>query len=429
MLTQQITYQAAHDSLTGLSNRREFSRQTARITDKGPHALLYMDIDHFKIVNDRCGHTAGDNLLAQVADTIKAQCKEKDLLARLGGDEFVLLSWKCDREEAVDLAERLRKAVKGINFVWQERRYAITISVGIACFEDVKCLPFEHILGLADSACFLAKEKGRNRVQLSTMADEEVVHQQRDMDNVTRLKQALEDGRIELHIQKIIAFGSTINLPPFYEVLARLRDLDGTLIQPAAFVSAAERYGVIEELDNYIVRKAFESLHSLSGDKPQPTLFINISSITLSSSGFLVRIKDLLLCFAAVSPAQICFEITETAAVANVRKTADAMLHLSKLGFRFALDDFGSGMASFSYLQQLPVQFIKIDGEFVRSILKDETNAIIVESVIKVARSMNVQSIAEYVENEEILLRLKRIGADYGQGFVLHMPEPICNII
>ncbi|MCG6116161.1 MAG: EAL domain-containing protein [Mesorhizobium sp.] len=425
LLAQKVTYQAAHDSLTGLCNRREFSRQTEQATGAGPHALLYMDIDHFKIVNDRCGHAAGDELLLEVTRTVKENCEEGDVLARLGGDEFALLRPGCGSKEAVALAEVMSKAVKGINFVWHGKRYGITLSVGVACFGDAEGVPFEQALGLADSACFLAKDKGRNRVQLSTSSDEEVVLKQRDMDDFTRLKQALADDRIELHVQKIVSFGAKRNEPPFLEVLARLRDLDGTLVQPSSFIPAAERFGLIEELDRHIVRKAFSSLQSLRLADRQKVYFVNLSGVTLSSPCFPAFIDKLLIAFPAVEPAQICFEVTETVAVANVRRIAESMRRLTERGFRFALDDFGSGMASFAYLRHLPAQFVKIDGEFVQSILEDTTNAVIVESVIRVAQSMNMLTIAEYVENDALISTLNEMGVDYGQGFALHRPEPI----
>ncbi|MCG6116127.1 MAG: EAL domain-containing protein [Mesorhizobium sp.] len=425
LLARQVSYQAAHDSLTGLCNRREFSRQTKQSTGAGPHALLYIDIDHFKIVNDRCGHAAGDNLLVEVARTIRENCKDSDVVARLGGDEFALLRRDCGCEEAVALAENMSKAVKGINFVWQGKRYGITLSVGVARFGEAECVSFEQALGLADSACFLAKDKGRNRVQLSNSSDEDVVLKQRDMDDFTRLKQALADDRIELHVQKIVSFGAERNEPQFLEVLSRLRDVDGSLVQPASFIPAAERFGLIEELDRHIVREAFSSLQSMRSANRQRVYFVNLSGVTLSSACFPAFIDHLLASYPAVAPTQICFEVTETAAVANVRRTADSMTRLTEKGFRFALDDFGSGMASFSYLRHLPAQFVKIDGEFVQSILEDTTNAVIVESVIRVAQSMRMLTIAEYVENDALISTLNEMGVDYGQGFALHRPEPI----
>lgn len=426
-LAQEVSYQAAHDSLTGLSNRRDFAEKTDNLPSAGPHALLYMDIDHFKIVNDRCGHAAGDQLLKEVASAIAHQCQSDDVLARLGGDEFALVRWNCGREDSAALAESLRRAVKDIDFVWKSRRYGVTLSVGIACFGEAGAGATEQALGLADAACFLAKEKGRNRTQISSTTDEEVLLQQRDMDNATRLKLALADDRLELHVQRIVPLGSDSHGNWMFEVLARLRDIDGRLVPPRSFIPAAERFGLIDDLDRHVLQKAFSGLQAMEGPGRKATYFINLSGTTLGTDSFPDFIAKLLASYPEVDASQICFEVTETAAVPNVRRTAASMRLLVEKGFRFALDDFGSGMASFSYLKQLPVQFVKIDGEFVRTILEDEINAIIVASVIQVARSMNVLSIAEHIESEELAGKLRQMGADYGQGFALDRPVSMAS--
>lgn len=427
-LAQEVTYQAAHDSLTGLCNRREFGRRTQDMTGPGSHSLLYMDIDHLKIVNDRCGHAAGDSLLVQVAAALLSQCDEDhDLLALLGGDEFALVRPDCSLEDAVALAHRLCRSVKDINFVWQGKRYGVTLSVGVVNFGEEATVPFESALGLADAACFLAKEKGPNRVQVSSATDAEVRQQQQDMDDVTRLREAMRQDRIVLHVQKIIALQPGPDQPgAFHEVLARLQDSDGIMIPPGSFIPAAERFGLIEELDRHIVCKVFAHLQTQPTDHRDSTCyFVNLSGLTLSAQGFLGFIQGSLAAYPAVRSAQICFEITETAAIANVHRTADAMRSLIDMGFRFALDDFGSGMASFAYLSHLPVQFVKIDGEFVQAILKHPTGGIIVEAVCKVARAMNMKTIAESVEIDELIPRLRSMEVDYAQGFALHQPEPI----
>ncbi len=427
-LAQEVSYQAAHDALTGLCNRREFGRKTQDIAGSGLNALLYMDIDHLKIVNDRCGHAAGDSLLIEVATALRSQCDdERDLLARLGGDEFALLRRDCSQEDAVALAHRLCKAVKDINFFWQGQRYGVTLSVGVVTFGDDETLPFEAALGLADAACFLAKDKGRNRVQVSSESDEEVWQQQQDMDNVTRLREAMREDRVILFAQKIVGLQDGRNRPAdFYEVLARLRNGDGTIIPPSGFIPAAERFGMIEEFDRHIVGKILAHLQARSAELPdEACYFVNLSGATLSASGFLEFIESSLAAHPAVHSSQICFEITETAALANVQRTAGAMRSLIDMGFRFALDDFGSGMASFTYLSHLPVQFVKIDGEFVKGTLNHSTCAIIVEAVSKVARAMDMCTIAESVEFEELIPRLRSMGIDYAQGFALHHPESI----
>lgn len=428
ILSQEVSYQAAHDSLTGLCNRREFARQTQNIEEPGVHALLYMDVDHLKIVNDRCGHAAGDSLLTQVAASLLSLCdSDHDILARLGGDEFALVRRDCSQEDATALADRLCRSVKDINFIWQGKRYGVTLSVGVVNFGGLEGLPFETALPLADAACFLAKEKGRNRVQISLATDEEVRQQQGDMDNVTRLKEAMREDRVLLYAQKIVGLHpDQCQHRVFYEVLARLRDPDGNIIAPAGFIPAAERFGVIEELDRHIVGKTFAHLQAQSPERRDGICyFVNLSALTLSTHGFQGFIESSMAAHPEVRSSQICFEVTETAALSNIRRTAEAMQRLVAMGFRFALDDFGSGMASFAYLSHLPVQFVKIDGEFVKAILSQPAGGIIVEAVAKVARTMNMLTIAESVEFDELIPHLKSMGLDYAQGYALHHPEPI----
>ncbi|MHB9879158.1 EAL domain-containing protein [Pacificimonas sp. ICDLI1SI03] len=428
ILSQKVIYQAAHDPLTGLYNRREFARLTQQIDEPGTHALFCMDVDHLKIVNDRCGHAAGDKLLMEVSETLKSHCNSgDDLLARLGGDEFALVRRNCSSKDATVLATRLCAAIRDIRFVWRGKRYGVTLSIGVANFEGQDGMSFESALGLADAACFLAKEKGRNRVQISSASDEEVRQQQRDMDNVTRLKEGMREDRVSLYAQKMFALQSAEEEGPvFYEVLARLRDPSGEIIMPAGFIPAAERYGLIEELDRHIICKAFAYLQVQPQEQRHSTCyFINISAMTLSTQGFQDFVEDSLAAYPLISPSQICFEVTETAAIYNIERTAEAMQRLVDIGFRFALDDFGSGMASFSYLSRLPVQFVKIDGEFVNATVDQPAGKIIVEAVAKVARSMNMRTIAESVELDELIPHLRSLGLDYAQGFALHCPQPI----
>lgn len=426
-LGQEIAYQAAHDALTGLINRREFTARTEHIDGPGPHALLYMDIDHFKIINDRRGHAAGNGLLIQVANLLTSVCLDDDVLARFGGDEFVLVRPNCGPDDALEWANRLCAAIDDMDFMWEDRRYGVTVSVGVAFAGEPEGLSFESALAQADAACFLAKEKGRNRVQVSLPSDEEIRQQQQDMDSVTRLKDAMREDRVLLYAQRIVPFHASTDAPEvFYEVLARIQDLDGTVVLPGGFIPAAERFGLIEELDRHIVRKTFAHIQAQSTQPGEtPCYFINLSGITLSAPGFLAFVEAALEMYPLVRSSRICFEVTETAAVSNVNRTADAMRQLIAMGFQFALDDFGSGMASFTYLRHLPVHYVKIDGEFVKAILDQPASAIIVEAVIKVAQTMNMQTIAESVESEALIPLLRSLNIDYAQGFALHHPEKI----
>lgn len=426
LLAEEVSYQAAHDALTGLNNRREFSDRVEAITGSGPHALLYMDIDHFKIINDRCGHAAGDALLILVANTLsRIGAPHENILARLGGDEFVLLRQNCSLEEAVELAERIRLEVKDVQFVWQGKSYGITLSIGVVGLTQTKGIHFQAALGMADAACFLAKDLGRNRIQVSSELDEEVTRQQRDMDGVGRLKAALLEDRIALYGQKIFLLDpKKVPLESFYEVLVRLVERDGTVIPPSQFIPAAERFGLIEDLDRHIISKTLA--HIQSRERPATSkYFVNISGITLSSPGFPEFIDRMLGAYPSVHPSTICFEVTETAAISSIGRTAVRMRALTEKGFNFALDDFGSGMATFSYLSQLPVQFIKIDGDFVKGIFTQPVSSIVVEAVVKVARTMKAKTIAESVEFLELVPHLEALGINYGQGFALHRPEPL----
>ncbi|WP_164730629.1 sensor domain-containing protein [Pelagibacterium montanilacus] len=428
-LAQEVAHQAAHDSLTGLINRREFSRLTEDIVSEGPHALLYLDIDHFKIVNDRCGHAAGDSLLKEVTLQLDAFAGEDMIIARLGGDEFAVVQSNCDVAAATALADRLRAAVKGISFVWGEQRYSVSLSIGVAIFSVPEGATFEMALGHADAACFLAKEAGRDRTKVALASDAEVGRQRCDMDNVTRLQQAVRENRIELfgqQIQNLQSYRSDAS--KFVEVLARLRDVSGRLISPAGFIPAAERFGLIEELDRHIISKAIAHLDS-NIIHPGTCYFINLSAVTLSSDSFFAYVVQLLEEKPQFLTAHICFEVTETQAISNIGRSAAAMRKLADLGIRFALDDFGSGMASFAYLQQLPVHFVKIDGEFVKSVSSNPASAIIVESVVKLATSMGIQTVAESVEFAELTPVLQRLGVNYAQGYAVHRPEPLCAAV
>jgi diguanylate cyclase (GGDEF)-like protein len=428
LMAQEVAFQASHDWLTGLNNRREFSRQTDQITGAGPHAILYMDIDHFKIVNDRCGHGAGDELLTMIANKLQSICDgDRDLLARLGGDEFALMRRDCGLEEALGLAERLRAAVKDMAFIWQGQRHSVTLSVGAVSFGPAEGLDFEAAFALAEAACFLAKENGRNRVQAGRLSDEEITQRRQDMDSVTRLKEAMREDRLLLYGQKIVRLQESDSQDPGYcEVLARLRERDGTITGPGTFIPAAERFGLIEELDRHIVSKVFARIDSQPSEQRRQTCyFVNLSGITLSTPGFLDFVERALLAYPGVEPTDICFEVTETAALSNLARTAEAMRRMSTRGFRFALDDFGSGMASFNYLQDLPVQFVKIDGDFIKTVLHKPVSRIIVEAVTKVAHSMNMRTIAESVETHDLTPHLRAMGLDYAQGYALHSPEPL----
>ena len=428
-LAREVAYQSAHDPLTGLCNRREFTRLTADLAAQpGTHVLMYLDLDHFKIVNDRGGHAAGDALLQQVARIFERHVRKTDLLARLGGDEFALVLRDCaDESVALRLADQIRERVRDLPFVWEGRRFGVTLSAGLAVFGQGARQPFNEALSLADAACFLAKAKGRDRVQASRPSDEELHRQRRDMDWAERIRECLREGRVVLHGQRFTAVCDSVPEDcDCQEVLARLLDADGQLVSPALFIPAAERFGLIAALDLHIIGLAFAKLQAIPAARRARTrYFINVSGHTLSTTEFASEVLRLQAQHPEVAPFNVCFEVTETAAVSNLAQTADVMRALVALGYSFALDDFGSGMSSFSYLRNLPVQYVKIDGEFIRGILDGGTGAVIVEAVARVARSMGILTVAEFVETADLLPHLQRLGIHYAQGFGLHRPEPI----
>jgi|GEM_PF-5281987 diguanylate cyclase (GGDEF)-like protein len=424
-LSQAMSYQATHDPLTGLFNRRKVEQQSKVLElQPGPHTLLYLDLDHFKIINDHCGHNAGDELLTQVAQVLEQHTKNQ-LLARIGGDEFLIILENTEREQAEAFAKQLSQAIADIAFYWCSNRYSITASVGIASFGSAENKRFAEGLSRADSACFLAKEKGRNRIQIHHVDDNDVVQQLRDMDWFSRLKEAMREDRIQLWAQNIVALNNP-NEISYKEILSRLIDTDGTVVPPGAFITAAERYGLIEQLDRHIIRKVFSSIASMQQqNQTVPRLFINASGITLSNDNFVEFIKELTEEFPSVDTTKICLEITETAAVANLTRTAEMMRNISQLGIQFALDDFGSGVATFNYLDKLPIKFIKIDGEFITNIRSRPIGETIVKSIHAIAQITGVDTIAECIEDSELIPYLHELGIHYGQGYGIHRPAPL----
>ena len=424
-LNQKVSYQATHDPLTGLYNRREIDHRSQQLQSQpGPHALIYIDLDHFKIVNDRSGHHAGDELLLQVADALK-QVTDNGLLARIGGDEFIFLLENCSLTKAKTLARRAARHINDIAFYWQKSRYSITASMGIAEFGSAIDTSYTDALSLADSACFLAKDKGRDRIQVNHPDDADMHQQHKDMDWATRLKEAMREDRIVLYAQNIIKL-SRVDQVHHKEILSRLVDKDGTIVPPGAFITAAERYGLIEQLDRHIIRKVFQSIVQLQENQQTvPHFFINVSGISLSNPSFKGFIEALLREFMHVDGTKICFEITETAAVANLNRTAKMMNHINKLGIKFALDDFGSGVATFDYLDKLPITYIKIDGAFVTDLKTRPIGEAIVQSIQNIAQIMGVKTIAECIEDVELIPHLRKLGINYGQGYGIHRPEPL----
>jgi len=432
-MAQQLSWQASHDALTGLFNRREFERrlagliEAARADDK-QHALLYMDLDNFKTVNDTCGHAAGDELLLQLTTVMQSRMRGSDTLARLGGDEFGVLLEACPLDQAVRIANGLREAVRDFRFIWQDKTFGIGVSAGLVTIDGRESL--NRILANADATCYEAKSKGRDRVQVYQPEHEQPGEQNADLHMVSQINHAFESGNFRLYRQKIIALGAGANGEPHYEILVRMMDRDGTLIAPSGFMVAAERYNLLSSIERWVISSLVEYLHRqcASGaiSREQAALSgafyaVNLSGVSINDASFIDFLRF------ELPRGLLCFEVTETTAISNLSKAANLMHELKGMGCRFALDDFGIGMSSFAYLKYLPVDYIKIDGVFVRDMAEDPMDQAIVEAINRIAHILGLKTVAEYVEDANILERLRAIGVDYAQGYFVAKPEALLN--
>ena len=418
---------ASHDALTGLLNRREFEQRVRAIVEhreaeEGQHALLYLDLDQFKVVNDTSGHAAGDELLRQVGALLRPRLREGDVLARLGGDEFGVLLPHCPPAPALRIAEALRKAIVDFRFAWKNRSFTIGVSIGLVNLAEGPHT-LASVLSAADAACYLAKDKGRNRVQVYRPEDSEVALRRGEMEWVHRLHRALAEDRLCLYSQPMRAMHSPAADVQHEELLVRLIDEQNELIPPIAFIPAAERYHLMPSIDRWVIRTAFRVLADRrAAGQPIGTYAINISGASIGDDQFLDYVRENFARF-RIPHASICFEITETTAVTSLSKAADFIGALREPGCRFALDDFGVGVSSFTYLKQLPVDFLKIDGSFVKNMLHDPVDAAMVEAIHRIGRVMGKQTIAESVETAAALDALRSVGVDYAQGNAIAPPS------
>jgi diguanylate cyclase (GGDEF)-like protein len=429
--TAKLVYQASHDMLTGLANRREFevrlgqallsAKQNGRV-----HALCYMDLDQFKIVNDTCGHGAGDELLRRLTVLLQHCVRDRDMLARLGGDEFGVLLENCPLDKAHEVAELMRQTVQDFRFIWEDKAFVVGASIGLVSINQ-ESESVAEILSAADAACYAAKDKGRNRVHVYMLEDVELVRRQGEMQWVSRITHALEEDRLRLFYQRIVPIDQARSGEAHFEILLRMLDESGALILPMAFIPAAERYLLMPTIDRWVIRNAFKFCQKTLEKHPASALStctINLSGPSLCDEHFLEFVQEQFKLHRIPSEA-ICFEITETAAITNLGDAIALMKELKKLGCRFSLDDFGSGLSSFTYLKNLPVDYLKIDGAFVKDMSHDPIDFAMVEAINKIGHVMGLQTIAEFVESETILQRLKEIGVDYVQGNYIEPPKPV----
>lgn len=438
VLSQQLNWQATHDTLTQLVNRREFEAQLqsalSEVREEGQsHVLCYLDLDQFKTVNDTCGHAAGDELLRQVTALWQSTIRKSDTLARLGGDEFGLILHQCPIDPALRIANILREQIQDLQFQWGEKSFKIGVSMGLVVVDE-SCESIDTAMRKADAACYTAKRQGRNRLYLYSDDDDlDMAKVRGQLQWIDQLTQALETDQFCLYHQSIVPVASGGVKTEHYEVLLRLRDQSGNLVLPGAFIPAAECYSLMHRIDRWVVKNLFESQGAYyrsvweglqAHEKGNYLYTINLSGASVDDDQFVDFLREQFSLY-QVPPQLICFEITETIAIANLNKAAQFMRELKALGCRFALDDFGTGMSSFGYLKNLPVDYLKIDGSFVRQMIENPVDAAFVEAINQIGQALGLKTIAEFVENEAILERLRQMGVGYAQGYGIAEPCPL----
>ncbi len=428
-LARQMSYQATHDALTGLVNRREFEGRMQEAIDSGhrgdgQHVLCYLDLDRFKVVNDTSGHLAGDSMLREVAKVLRDAVRDSDTVARLGGDEFGMLLIGCPLEKARQIADDVCRAVGDYRFVWKDKIFNIGVSIGLVEISR-ESGTLEELLAAADSACYVAKKQGSGRVAVYSARDEALARHTGEIQWLQKLQGALKENRFQLYHQPIVPAYGQNGGGPAMEVFVRLQDEAGHEVPPSDFVRAAERYRLMSLVDRWVVQTTLAALGR--GALPIPanrSVGINVSGQTLGDSQFLEFVVEC-LDSTGVTPSQVCFEITESAVVTNLDHARRFVGVLHGMGCQFALDDFGSGVGSFSNLKNLPMDYLKIDGSFMRNLARDSVNQAMVTAMIKLARTLNFKVIAEQVEDEAGLDAARRMGVDYVQGFAVGRPRPL----
>ena len=427
-ITGEMSHRATHDALTGLVNRVEFETRLRRLLhkaqeDKSAHALMYIDLDQFKLVNDACGHAVGDELLQQVAKLLFSTVRDRDTLARLGGDEFGVILEHCTAEQAQRVAQQICDRMDDFRFMHEDRRFRIGASIGLVPV-DRRWASTETILQAADTSCYAAKEAGRNRVHAWFDTDQAMRARQGEMQWTTRIEQALDEDRFVLHAQRIEALGGGPR-GLHAEVLLRMLDGDGALVPPGAFLPAAERFNLASRIDRWVVARSIAWMKRMPSLGALETLCVNLSGQSVGDRAFHRWAIEMLSDAGQEVCRRLCFEITETAAVTNLADAALFIEQVRAVGVRVALDDFGAGASSFGYLKSMPVDLLKIDGQFIRDLVTDPLDQAAVRCFVEVAKVLGLKTVAEFVDQPEVFARLRLIGVDYAQGYLLHRPEPI----
>jgi ammonium transporter, Amt family len=426
--TSQLQKMATQDTLTGLLNRHAFERVLGDIMrrareEPSEHVLCYLDLDQFKIVNDTCGHVAGDELLRQLSLVLQRSIGEHDVVARLGGDEFGIIYNHVTTQRAEVLAERLLHHIGEFRFFWEGKTFRVGASIGMVAIRKDCCL-LSTILSKADSACYAAKDNGRNRIHVARDDDHVIRHRHEQMQWVGRIEKALEEHKLSLYVQPIVSL-SDASRTRHFEVLLRMSSQEGSMILPMAFIPAAERYGKMVDIDRWVIETLFAGFYDIERSLRNEVRFsINLSGISLGDETMAGFIHE---CFERyrVPYTAITFEVTETAAIANIHSAREFIQHFRALGCKFALDDFGCGLSSFSYLQNFPIDFLKIDGSFVIDIDRNEVNRAMVDAINQIGHVMGIKTVCEFVENENVVQVLRDIGVDYAQGHHVGKPMPL----
>jgi PAS domain S-box/diguanylate cyclase (GGDEF) domain len=427
-LAQQLQYDAAHDELTGLVNRREFERRLERAVSSArqhghQHALCYLDLDQFKLVNDTAGHIAGDALLKQVRGLLAGRFRDRDTLARLGGDEFALLLDNCGLAKACQIAETLVAAFREWRFTWKGQHFQIGASVGVVAISRTSDCAAQ-VLAQADVACYAAKEQGRNRVHVYQGEGISPSPHHERMLLAATLMNAGRDNRFRLFSQPIVSLTDSAHLPWHHEVLLRLLGDNGQFIMPDIVIPTAERYGMMADIDRWVIDRALAAQAAANGTRAG--LSINLSGASLNTDDLGEYVMDAFTRH-NVSPERICFEVTETAAVNNLDQAVKFIQRVRRWGCSIALDDFGIGMSSFHYLRKLPIDYLKIDGSFVRNICSSDHDEIIVAAINEVGHKLGIRTIAEYVHDQPTVERAQALNIDFGQGYAFGAPAPLAE--
>ena len=421
LIEEELQHKADYDDLTNLLNRSQLEKRVERFQERNGAkdlvgAVVFIDLDRFKPVNDVAGHTAGDALLKNVTKIMQNAVRDRDTLARVGGDEFVILLENCPLSRAVSITEKIRKEIDEYVFIWEEHTFSIGISAGIAVVSN-KLKSVQEAINIADQACLIAKQEGRNRIHIADEKLTENADHKKEISWINIINKALKEDDFLLYKQEIHNLKSENNIA-HYELLLRLKDKEGKILSPAVFMPSAERYELMNKIDKWVLKTAFKSL------KENIHYSINLSGQTMSTPDFSEFVIELEKKY-KINPKQITFEITETMAIKFLKNTRLLTENLKQRGYSFSLDDFGTGLSSYEYLKTMPVDYLKIDGFFTKEIATDKVSYAMVKSINEIGHVMGIKTIAEFVENREILEKLKEIGVDYAQGYFVHKPEAL----